>query len=168
LHILLRPSSDALIELFLRQQGAGVALANDTSCGVGNAPLSPLEKAVYAVERHLNGPGLKATHPEIGEDIKVMGVRRGHASHLTVALAFVSAKIASAEDYLVKKTALRDEATTVAGEFLGSGVSVGINTADTPPDGLYLTVTCTSAEASDDGEAGRGNRTNGLITPYRR
>ncbi|MGO8915488.1 MAG: methionine adenosyltransferase [Stellaceae bacterium] len=167
LHLLLRPSSDALVELFLRRQGAGVALANDTSCGVGYAPLSPLERAVYAVERHLNGPGLKAAHPEVGEDIKVMGVRRHHASHLTVALAFVDAQIGNVEDYLAKKAALRDEATAVAGKFLGSQVSVEINTADAPPDSLYLTVTGTSAEAGDDGEAGRGNRANGLITPYR-
>jgi S-adenosylmethionine synthetase len=38
----------------------------------------------------------------------------------------------------------------------------------TPGKGsVYLTVTGTSAEAGDDGEAGRGNRVNGLITPYR-
>lgn len=30
-----------------------------------------------------------------------------------------------------------------------------------------MTVTGTSAEAGDDGQAGRGNRANGLITPYR-
>lgn len=35
------------------------------------------------------------------------------------------------------------------------------------PDSLYLTVTGTSAEAGDDGEVGRGNRVNGLITLYR-
>jgi len=32
---------------------------------------------------------------------------------------------------------------------------------------VYLTVTGTSAEAGDDGEVGRGNRANGLITPFR-
>jgi S-adenosylmethionine synthetase len=32
---------------------------------------------------------------------------------------------------------------------------------------IYLTVSGTSAEAGDDGEAGRGNRVNGLITPFR-
>ena len=32
---------------------------------------------------------------------------------------------------------------------------------------MYLTVTGTSAEAGDDGQVGRGNRTSGLITPYR-
>ncbi|MFX1326495.1 MAG: methionine adenosyltransferase [Promethearchaeota archaeon] len=32
---------------------------------------------------------------------------------------------------------------------------------------LYLTITGSSAEAGDDGEVGRGNRSNGLITPCR-
>ena len=34
-------------------------------------------------------------------------------------------------------------------------------------DSVYLTVTGLSAEAGDDGQVGRGNRVNGLITPYR-
>jgi S-adenosylmethionine synthetase len=43
-----------------------------------------------------------------------------------------------------------------------------VNAADDPDAGsVYLTVTGTSAEAGDDGEAGRGNRANGLITPFR-
>ena len=47
-------------------------------------------------------------------------------------------------------------------------MSVEINTADGyTADSVYLTVTGTSAEAGDDGQVGRGNRANGLITPYR-
>ena len=46
-----------------------------------------------------------------------------------------------------------------------------MNAADRPDHrdegDVFLTVTGTSAEAGDDGEAGRGNRTCGLITPYR-
>jgi hypothetical protein len=42
---------------------------------------------------------------------------------------------------------------------LGAHVRISVNTADDPAAGrLYLTVTGTSAEAGDDGEAGRGNR----------
>ena len=38
----------------------------------------------------------------------------------------------------------------------------------TPENGnYYLTVTGLSAENGDDGSVGRGNRVNGLITPYR-
>jgi len=43
-----------------------------------------------------------------------------------------------------------------------------INTADSyERESIYLTVTGTSAEGGDDGQVGRGNRANGLITPYR-
>jgi S-adenosylmethionine synthetase len=61
-------------------------------------------------------------------------------------------------------TAVRDTATVIA-----SGVvEVAVNAADgSTPDSIYLTVTGTSAEAGDDGEAGRGNRVNGLIAPHR-
>jgi S-adenosylmethionine synthetase len=45
---------------------------------------------------------------------------------------------------------------------------VRVNTEDVPERGeMFLTVSGTSAEAGDDGEVGRGNRANGLITPYR-
>jgi S-adenosylmethionine synthetase len=43
-----------------------------------------------------------------------------------------------------------------------------VNHADNPATGnFYLTVTGLSAENGDDGSVGRGNRMNGLITPYR-
>jgi len=45
---------------------------------------------------------------------------------------------------------------------------VAVNAADDLATGsIYLTVTGTSAEAGDDGQVGRGNRVNGLITPLR-
>lgn len=71
------------------------------------------------------------------------------------------------EDYLAKKADVCDAAVTVASDILRKTVSVEVNTADVPPDSLYLTVTGLSAESGDDGEAGRGNHANGLITPYR-
>jgi S-adenosylmethionine synthetase len=47
-------------------------------------------------------------------------------------------------------------------------MSVAVNVGDDMDRGdMFLTVTGTSAEAGDDGEVGRGNRANGLITPYR-
>jgi S-adenosylmethionine synthetase len=49
-----------------------------------------------------------------------------------------------------------------------SDCEVAVNAADQPSSGsVYLTVSGTSAEAGDDGEVGRGNRVNGLITPCR-
>jgi S-adenosylmethionine synthetase len=164
LHVLVRPGSADLAELYLRRRKAGVWLANDTSCGVGLAPLSELETIVLAVERHLNAADVKARHPEIGEDVKIMAVRRGEQIRLTIACALVSRFVTDLQDYLAKKRRI----AAIATEAAGRPVEVAVNTADEPAkQSLYLTVTGTSAEAGDDGEAGRGNRVNGLITPYR-
>ena len=46
--------------------------------------------------------------------------------------------------------------------------NVRVNAADDLTAGaVYLTVTGTSGENGDDGQVGRGNRVNGLITPCR-
>jgi S-adenosylmethionine synthetase len=67
--VLARPSSPDLVELFRRRPEAGARLANDTSIGVGYAPLSPLERATLAVERALNTSAVCRSHPAIGEDV---------------------------------------------------------------------------------------------------
>jgi S-adenosylmethionine synthetase len=167
-HCLVRPGSVDLVELFERQQRSGIRLANDTSCGVGYAPHTDLEKAVLAVEQQLNMPELKASRPEIGEDVKVMGVRSGDRLHLTVACAFVGRYVRNLEDYLSKRDQVGELAADVGRSVTGRDVTAVVNTGDAPSGGdVYLTVTGTSAEAGDDGETGRGNRANGLITPYR-
>jgi S-adenosylmethionine synthetase len=163
IHPRIRPASPDLAALFLRRRESDAPLANDTSLGVGFAPLDALERAVLAVERALNAPAVKAAQPEIGEDIKVMGVRSGADLSLTVACALVGRHVASLEDYRAKKARVREIAALAAG-----GASIEVNTADGDTAGsVYLTVTGLSAEAGDDGQVGRGNRVNGLITPYR-
>ena len=164
IHPRIRPTSPDLAALFLRRREAGAPLANDTSLAVGYAPLDELESAVLAVERRLNAPEVKSAHPEIGEDIKVMGTRSGRELSLTVACALVGRHVASLEDYRAKKARLRALAAAAA----GGRAAVEVNTADgDTADSVYLTVTGLSAEAGDDGQVGRGNRVNGLITPYR-
>src|SRR5207247_1868920 len=49
-------------------------LANDTSFGVGFAPFSELETVTLKTEQLINGP-LKKDLKEVGQEIKVMGVR---------------------------------------------------------------------------------------------
>lgn len=168
IHTLIRPSSPELIELFLRGQKTGAVLANDTSCGVGYAPLDELERTVLHVEHHLNSPVIKAAYPELGEDIKVMGTRQGDSITLTVACALIGRHVTSLTDYLTKKTHLRELAIAAARQTSDARVAVEVNTADgDSEESIYLTVTGTSAEAGDDGQVGRGNRVNGLITFYR-
>ncbi|MBI2393329.1 MAG: methionine adenosyltransferase [Deltaproteobacteria bacterium] len=158
----LRPCSSELTHVLER----GVARANDTSVGVGYAPFSRLERTVLDVERWLNGEVLRGRHPEVGEDIKVLGVRRGDALDLTLAIAFVDQLIGSQAHYFRRKQELSAlVAERVQQSDLFASVQVHINTLDDPsrPDGMYLTVLGTSAEAGDDGQVGRGNRVNGFI-----
>lgn len=147
--------------------GRGVARANDTSVGVGFAPMSRAERTVLEIERWLNSEAARRSFPEIGEDVKVLAVRRGDAIELTLAVAFVDRFLESRAAYFARKAelveAVRDRAQQ-ARRF--SRVEVGINLLDDPSreDAMYLTVLGTSAEAGDDGEVGRGNRANGLIS----
>ncbi len=165
----IRPGSKDLVELFERFAKKGeVPLANDTSFAVGYAPFDDLERVVYNTERYLNSPEFKKEHPYLGEDIKVMGVRLGDKIRLTIAAAFVDKYVENVEDYLQKKEIVRQKALENAAKYTDKEVEIFINTADNPADGsVYITVTGTSSEAGDDGQVGRGNRPNGLITPYR-
>jgi S-adenosylmethionine synthetase len=169
---LLRPGSVNLAGLFDRVAAGAAPLANDTSLGAGFAPLTALERTVLDVERTLNAAETRRAHPEIGADIKVMGVRRGRRLQLTVACAFVARHVADLSDYLAKKAQLASfiqaAARRTGAAELDAEIGVDVNAADDVAAGdVYLTVSGTSAEAGDDGEVGRGNRANGLITPYR-
>ena len=165
----IKPGSKDLVDLFLRfQQKGEVPLANDTSFGVGFAPLDDLERVVFETEQFLNSPQLKEEHPEVGEDIKVMGVRIKDRIRITIACAFVSKYVSSLQDYLSKKESVLSKVRDLASSITDKEVEVFMNTADDPEGGsVYITVTGTSAEQGDDGQVGRGNRVNGLITPYR-
>ena len=168
IHCLVQPGSSELVDLFMRQRDSGVMLANDTSIGVGYAPLSELERIVLAVEAHINAPRFKTSYPATSEDVKVMGVRVGDTINLTVACAFIGQHLHDIEGYLAAKDQLKSSIREVALEHTRRDVRIDINVADNIKAGeVYLTVAGTSAEAGDDGETGRGNRINGLITPNR-
>lgn len=146
--------------------------ANDTSIGVGYAPLSSTERLVLDLEdmvRQVRGAG---------EDIKLMAVRRGSHLTLVVAVAMVSRFIGSLQEYEEAKLRVREaverktrsqlerELEEAAGGAESKGLEVYVNCADAE-ENIYLTVTGCSLEMGDDGATGRGNRGNGLITPMR-
>jgi len=157
--------SGDLVNVF-GEEGA-VPMANDTSYGVGHAPLSETERIVYETETRLNGV-YGADHPEVGEDIKVMGKREGNHIDVTVAAAMVDRYVDGMEAYRDAVAGVGEYVTDLAREHTDREVSVHVNTADDYETGsIYLTTTGTSAEHGDDGSVGRGNRANGLITPNR-
>ncbi|GGL53800.1 methionine adenosyltransferase [Halocalculus aciditolerans] len=149
------------------EDGKQVPMANDTSFGVGHAPLTETETLVLETERYLNR-AFHDDHPGIGQDVKVMGKREGDQIDLTVAAAAVDAYIDGLDDYEALVGDIQSAVLDLADEYTTRDVSVHVNTADDYEDGsIYLTTTGTSAEQGDDGSVGRGNRANGLITPNR-
>lgn len=141
--------------------------SNDTSFGVGHAPLSETEQIVLDAEQYINGR-LKKTLPEVGEDVKVMGARIGDRINLTVAAAMVGPEIPDKDHYINVVQELQDKVHDQAHKFTDRKVFVDVNTADDYKKGIYyLTTTGLSMENGDDGSVGRGNRANGLITPHR-
>ena len=147
IHVVVRPGSTELSALVARERGRSV-LANDTSFAVGYAPPSRLEQVVLAVEQALTSSSTVAAHPMIGEDVKVMGVRRGHQIDLTIACAIVDRHVRGLSDYADAKALITQLAEHAARSANGSHVRVAVNTADDVEAGrIYLTVTGTSAEA---------------------
>ncbi|MGM0446853.1 MAG: methionine adenosyltransferase [Methanobacteriota archaeon] len=144
-----------------------VPMANDTSFGVGHAPLTETETIVREAERALNTT-YHDDHPELGPDVKIMGKREGDRIDITVAAAMVDAYVDGLDEYDDAVDSVREYVDDLAREYTDREVHVDVNTADDYDEGsIYLTVTGTSAEQGDDGSVGRGNRANGLITPNR-
>ncbi|WP_284013820.1 methionine adenosyltransferase [Halobaculum litoreum] len=144
-----------------------VPMANDTSFGVGHAPLTETERIVLEAERELNG-AYAADNPELGQDVKIMGKREGDVIDITVAAAMIDAHIADQAEYVAATERVEAFVTDLAQSHTDREVHVDVNTADDLEEGsIYLTTTGTSAEQGDDGSVGRGNRANGLITPNR-
>lgn len=164
--VVLAPGSEELTDIFSRP--GKVRCANDTSAAVGYYPLSPTETAVLQLERHLNSPQFKKDFPQAGEDIKVMGLRKGTSLDLTVAMPLISRFVASEKDYFSQKEAIHSVMQHYAEQFSWfKNTSVHYNTLDQRGRGLggiYLSLTGTSAEDADSGQVGRGNRVNGLIS----
>ena len=167
-HCMLRGGSSELVSTFNLSNTHNTRMANDTSCGVGYAPLSKLEQAVLAIEAHLNSSTYKHEHPEVGTDIKVMGTRRENRAMFSVACAMIGRHLISLEAYRSGTEDVKQTVEQITASMGFDDISVSVNHADNFNTGeVYLTVSGTSAEAGDDGETGRGNRANGLITPYR-
>ncbi len=145
----------------------GKFLSNDTSFGCGFAPLSETERIVLETEQFINGR-LKKSMPEVGEDVKVMASRMKDKISITIAAAMVSSEIPDKSHYKSVVKELNEKALAHASHFTERDLHVDVNTADDYKKGnYYLTVTGLSMENGDDGSVGRGNRANGLITPYR-
>lgn len=156
--------SNILKEVFAEEK----PISNDTSFGVGYAPFSRTEKIVLDIGKMLNSKEFIKKYPAVGEDIKVMALRQGKHVKLTISMAFVDKYIKNFDEYYDIKDKIKEEITEKIGV-----TDITINALDKPREeakkieDVYLHVTGLSAEMADEGQVGRGNRVNGLITPCR-
>lgn len=165
----LKHGSAELMDIFKRKEG--ILGSNDTSAAVGYAPLSFTERAVFDTENYLNSKDFKKEFPESGEDIKVMGVRKGNELDLTIAMPIIDRFVGDESHYFRMKGDLLDAMNSYIRNYVEErGLDivpfVSMNTLDVKGrglDGIYTTVTGSSAEDADCGQVGRGNRVNGII-----
>ena len=98
--------------------------ANDTSMGVGYAPLSHLESDVFEIDR------LARSVRGAGEDSKIMGIRMGERAQITVADAIVAQHVKNKDDYADIKAEIAAKVITHVSARWGDS-SVAVNAATT-------------------------------------
>lgn len=142
-------------------------VSNDANVCSGFAPLSDLESNVLALERYLTSEEFRSRRPDTGVDVKIVGIRKGSSVEVVVNMPLIAAEVASYPDYVRRVAEVGEEARAFLRERPGgAGVLVTMNPEDVC--GIpYLTVTGSVADTGDVGVVGRGNRSNGLITPMR-
>ncbi len=159
----LAPGSEELRRIFTESMGAVVS--NDTCGASGYAPLTPTEQLVLDVEGLLNSAPFKAANPDTGQDVKVLAVRDRERVAITVAMPFVAERIATEAAYFRR----RDEVLAfLDARFAGGPLAIDwrfncLDRRGLGTQGVYLSLSGTSAEDADSGQVGRGNRANGLI-----
>jgi S-adenosylmethionine synthetase len=160
-----------LQEVFKRSKG--ISLANDTSFGVGFAPLTKTEKLTLKLAQFLNSKKFIKKYPFVGKDVKVMSLREKKDLYLTFTVSYIDYFFKNVSEYFKAKEIIKKEVEKyVRKNFDFRFIKIDHNTLDNPnartENEIYLTVSGLSAEAGDDGQVGRGNRVCGLITPLRR
>jgi S-adenosylmethionine synthetase len=160
------PGSEDLNQIFKRSNS--IPLANDTSFGISFAPFTTAELLTLKIENFLNSKEYKNKMPMVGEDIKVMCIRNNNTYEINIAIAFIAKFISNIEEYVSAKEKIKSDVLKLINNITNDEVKVEINSGDNIKNNeIYLTKSGLSCESGDDGQVGRGNRINGLITPFR-
>jgi S-adenosylmethionine synthetase len=140
--------------------------ANDTSIGIGYAPLSVADSVALKLETYLNSAAFKSVYPFIGTDIKIMVVSVEQTIDITIALPFICTLTPDLTFYHAQIKHLIEIMRVFIGELYPSHeVKITVNNRDKPElKEVYLTLTGSSIEMGDEGLVGRGNRLNGVIS----
>jgi len=144
--------------------------ANDTSTCAGYWPLSITENLSLALEGSFYDELGLPTYEYIGQDIKVMSIRRGKEITATLCIPFISTKTPSVEFYKSQLKVINEKLTDIANQLVPDNYTVKVftNTVDNDDRGSYYTLlTGSCLEAGEEGVVGRGNRSRGTISSTR-
>jgi len=137
----------------------GKRRCNDTSFGVGYAPFSQTELMVLDIDHELMRMvwmhrASKDDSVPLGELWKIMCTPR----HIFISAPLYAQEIKCKEQYEDVKTTIEDRLSKYGSVVFNPDFVEGFP---------YMTLIGSSIECGDDGQVGRGNRLNGLITPCR-
>lgn len=93
---------------------------NDTSTTVSYYPLSKLEHVVLNIEQTLNSNDYKSLHPWVGNDIKVMGMRKISDVEVTCCVPMISKFISDLDDYKSKLQKIKKDIVDIVKETFGN------------------------------------------------
>lgn len=149
--------------------------ANDTSTCVGYWPLSPIEKLALLMEAYFYDKNGVARFSFIGQDIKVMCVRKYKSVEITMCIPFFSKEIPNYEVYIEKKELIKSDLYKLAKDFLKNKyrINFNINTQDEMIKGTkgsighFFVISGSALDSGEEGVVGRGNRSRGVISTIR-
>ncbi len=146
--------------------------ASDTVAVTGWWPRTPTEGLTLALERHLNQEGRGPRDPCLGQDIKVMAIRRGLHVDVTVNVAVSPVAATDTGTYEDILAMLHAELDAIAIQTLGGAMShrLRLNSGDANPyrgKRHYLLGSGSCLELGEEGFVGRGNTVSGYIPVHR-
>lgn len=135
------------------------ALANDTSFGVGYYPFSKNEQTVFTIIDELNKM-IAGNKIPIGELYKIMLTPKT----ISISAPLYATQVINQEKYTYYKYTIEYRLSQLLNLL---SYDIVMFNPDFESGHPYLTLCGSSIECGDDGQVGRGNRYNGLITPNR-
>lgn len=149
--------------------------ANDTSVAVGYWPLSRTERLALALEGHFYLPDGTPRYDFVGQDIKVLCVRRKKTMEITLCVPFFSKKISAENTYKMFLGEIHKRLLIVAHRMLKEkfDVHLALNTQDqrmkrgAKEIGHYFVISGSALDSGEEGVTGRGNRSRGIISNTR-
>lgn len=149
--------------------------ANDTSTCVGYWPLTITEQLTLLMERYFYDSKGLTRFNYIGQDIKVMSVRRKDKIVITMCVPFFSQFTPDCDTYYGRKKRIITDLLRIAREFVKNKyeISLQVNTQDEmignkrKSIGYYFVVSGSALDSGEEGVVGRGNRSRGIISTVR-